>query len=92
MQIGWKKYNSDQWRNNDKCFSECKKRHVCEKDYIWNPARRSCQNGKYLASLMNGSAITCDEIIDADTEVRWKNEETKTFHTNFNEKNIKYNL
>ena len=41
---------------------------------------------------MNGSAITCDEIIDADTEVKWKNEETKTFHTNFNEKNIKYNL
>ena len=30
--------NSDQWWNNDKCRCECKKRHVCEKDYVWNPA------------------------------------------------------
>ena len=52
-----------------------KKRHVCEKDYIWNPATRSCENGKYLASIMDDSVITCDEII----------EET-TFSTNFNEK------
>ena len=28
--------NSDQWWNNDKCQCECKKRHVCEKDYVWN--------------------------------------------------------
>ena len=88
MQIGWKKYTSDQWRNNDKCLSECERRHVCEKDYIWNPARRSCQNAKYLASLMNDPAITCDEI---KSEVKSNNEETKTFHTNFNEKNITYN-
>ena len=32
-----KKCNSDQWWNNDKCRYECKKRHVCEKDYILNP-------------------------------------------------------
>ena len=25
-----RKYNSDQWWNNDKCRCECKKRHVCE--------------------------------------------------------------
>ena len=37
---------------------------------IWNPAKCSCKNGKYLASIMGDSAITCDEIIDA--------EETKT--------------
>ena len=30
--------NSDQWWNNDKCRCECKKCHVCEKDYVWNPA------------------------------------------------------
>ena len=52
-----------------------KKSHVCEKDYIWNPATRSCENGKYLASITDDSVITCDEII----------EET-TFPTNFNEK------
>ena len=28
-----KKSNSDQWWNNNKCQYECKKRHVCEKDY-----------------------------------------------------------
>ena len=27
-------YNSDQWWNNDKCQYECKKRYVCEKDYV----------------------------------------------------------
>ena len=26
--------NSNQCSNNDKCRSECKKRHVCEKDYV----------------------------------------------------------
>ena len=30
-----RKRNSDQWWNNDKCRYECKKRHVCEEDYIW---------------------------------------------------------
>ena len=30
------KCNSDQWWNNDKCLCECKKRHICEKDAIWN--------------------------------------------------------
>ena len=34
---------------------------------------------------MNNSAITCHVIIDADDES--KNEETKTFPTNFNEIN-----
>ena len=32
-----RKCNSDQCWNNDKCRCECKKRHVCEKDYVWNP-------------------------------------------------------
>ena len=32
------KCNLGQWWNNDKCQCECKKRNVCEKDYIWNPA------------------------------------------------------
>ena len=29
-----KECNSDKWRNNNKCLCECKKLHVCEKDYI----------------------------------------------------------
>ena len=30
-----------------------KKHHVCEKDYIWNPSTCSCENGKYLASIID---------------------------------------
>ena len=40
-----RKCNSDQWWNNDKC--DCKKRQVCEKDHVWNPATSNCENGKY---------------------------------------------
>ena len=29
-----RKCNSDQWWNNDKCEYECKKRHICQKDYF----------------------------------------------------------
>ena len=45
-----------------------KRPHVCEKDYVWNPAicLRSCfENGKYLASTMNDSVITYDEIMES---------------------------
>ena len=46
------KCNSYQWWNNDKCRCGCKEHHICKKDYIWNPARCICENGKYLASIM----------------------------------------
>ena len=59
-----KKCNSNQWCNNDKCRCECKKSHVCEKGYVWNPAARNCEKGKYSASIMNDSVITCGEVID----------------------------
>ena len=54
-----------------------KKRHAWE-NYIWNPATFSYDNGKYLLNIIDNSVITCDEIIE---------EITKTFTTNFNEKN-----
>ena len=59
-----RKCNSDQCWNNNKCRCGCKKRHLCEKYYIWNPATCS-ENGKYLASIMDDSVITCDEIIES---------------------------
>ena len=65
-----RKCNSNQKWNNDRFQWHCKKHHTCEKDYIWNPATCSCKNGKYLASIIDDSAVTCDEIIDE--------EETKT--------------
>ena len=61
---------------------ECKKRHVCKKYYIQNSATCSCENGKYLASIMIDSAIARHEIIDADAEAKLNSEETKTIPTN----------
>ena len=75
--FGGRKCNSDQWCNNDKSQCECKKRNVCEKDYVWNPSRCNCKNGKYLANIMVDSAIMCDEVIES------YGEETK-----FNEKRV----
>ena len=71
-----RKCNSNQNWNNDKCRCECKKHNVHDKDYIWNPAIYSCENGKYLASITDDSVIMCDEI----------KQEAKTIPTNFNEK------
>ena len=70
-----KNCNSDQSWKNDKTRRECKKRHVCKKDYVWNPATCKCENRKYLASIMDDSAIMCDEIKES-----YNNE------TNFHEK------
>ena len=57
---------------------------MCKKDYIYNQAICSCTNGKYLASIIDDSVITCDEFIDARAKLC--NKETKTVPTNFNEK------
>ena len=49
---------------------ESKKRHVCEKDYIWNPATCSWKYGKHLAIIVDDSVSTCDDkAIDAEPEV-----------------------
>ena len=68
--------------DNDKCWCECKKHHVCKKDYVWYPVTCNCENGKYLASIMDDSAIICDEVIDADAD----KEANSNNETNFNEK------
>ena len=95
--IWWKKCNSDQWWNTINVFVSVKiAKRLCGKDYIWNLATSSFQNGKYLASIIDDSAITCDEIIDADAEVNSNNktksngEQTKTFPKCFNEKKKSY--
>ena len=33
-----------------------------KKDYIWNPTTCHCENGKYLASIMDDSLIICDKL------------------------------
>ena len=84
--FGGRKCNSDQKWNNNKCLCQCKKHHICEKDYIWNPVTYSCQNGKYLATITDNSVITCDEIIDR--EAKSYDKKTKSITTNFDEKNV----
>ena len=64
------------------------KHHICQKDYVWNPAICNCKNEKYLASIMGDSAITCDEIIesydeDLDAKARSNNEAKSYDETNF---------
>ena len=64
------------------------------KRYVWNPATCSYENGKYLASSMDDSAIICDEVIDADADAKSHDEaksndaklSPKDDATNFNEK------
>ena len=52
-----------------------------------NPATCTCENGKYLVSIMDNSAIICDEVIDVDAKVSPNDDDkTKTIPTNFNEK------
>ena len=57
---------------------------MCEKDYIWNPATCSCENGKYVGSIIDDSVIMHDEIINMTKTVPSKITSTKTVQTNFN--------
>ena len=43
-------------------------KNIFEKDFIWSPDTCSCKNGKYLASIIDGSVIVCDEIIGTDAK------------------------
>ena len=47
------KCKSNQRRNNTKCRHDYKKHNIYEKDYVWNPSTCSCENRKYLASIMD---------------------------------------
>ena len=58
----------------------CKKRILCGKEYVWNPATCDCENGKYLVSNKDDSTIICHDVIDADTVAKVYDK------TNFNEK------
>ena len=41
-----------------------KEHNACEKDYVWNPSGCICENGKYIATIIDNSVVTCDEIIN----------------------------
>ena len=42
-----------------------KEHHVCEKDYDWNTATCSFEEGKHSGSIIDDSVIMRDEIINA---------------------------
>ena len=48
-----RKYTSNQKRNK-KCQCEFKnlRKNVCQKGYIWNPAKCAYENGKYFESVV----------------------------------------
>ena len=89
-QISWQckckfdgtKCRSNQWWNNNKCQCDCNKHHICEKDYVWNPATCNWEIRKSVTSTLNDSVSTSDEVIES------YDKEIKTIPTNFNEKNI----
>ena len=55
---------------------------VCEKYFVWNPATCTCKNGKYLASIIDDSVLTCEEMKEAkETKTILKNiSKTKNFY------------
>ena len=65
------KCNSYHWLNNNKCWCECKKFHICEKE-IWNPTTCNCENGKYLASIMDDSFDSDDSKLFQQILMKWK--------------------
>ena len=69
-------------------YVSAKRSHVCEKGYAGNPATYNCENQKYLASIMDDSAINCGEVTNANARVTLKknDDETKSIPTNVNEK------
>ena len=55
--------------------------HICEKDYVWNPARCNCENVNYIGSIMGDSVIIRDEITYSEEKsFNLKNKTCKTQH------------
>ena len=55
---------------------------------IWNPCTYTCENDKYLESILGDSVITCDEIIEVTkavptTTISAKTTSTKGISTDF---------
>ena len=65
--------------------AKSEKKNMCAKTYIyiWNPNTCTCENGKYLGSIINDSLITCDEIIEATKAIPTKTIAIKIFYILF---------
>ena len=62
------KCNSNQRWNSHKYHCECKKYRICKRDYVWNPTTCNSENGKYLASIVDDSAIIYDKVMGSYDE------------------------
>ena len=57
---------------------------ICAKEtFFWNSATCSCQNDKYLGSIIGDSVATCDKVIDTSKTVPTKTSSAKNALTNF---------
>ena len=76
---------------------ECRKpkdHNACKKGYICNSGTCTCENVEYLATTIEDSVNTCDEIINDTNRVSTivpKNV-TSTFSTNFYNKKVRYKM
>ena len=61
---------------------------MCKKNYTWNYATCSFENGKYLRSIIDNSVITCDKIIEETKNFPTKSSSTKTVPTNSSSANF----
>ena len=77
------------------------------KKYVWNPSTCTSKNGKYWASIITDSVITCNGIIEVKKTAPTKTAltetipakttpikatSTKTVPTNFNKKEVNYKM
>ena len=63
-----RKRNWGQWWKNDKYHCECKKYHICKRDYVWNPTTCNPENGKYLASIADDSTSIYNKVMGSYNE------------------------
>ena len=50
---------------------------------IWNPATCSCENGKYVESIIDNSVVMCDGIMEETKTIPIKTTAKKIISTNF---------
>ena len=99
-----KKCKSHQKWNSNRSWCECKyqRKHVSKKDYIWNHTPYTCENDKYLGSIIGDLEITCDKVIEVilvptnmvptktvlTKSIPTKPVPVKIYPTHFNEKKV----
>ena len=57
-----------------------------KKKYIWSSNTCTCENGKYLGSIIGNSAIPHDKILEVTKRIPTKTLPSKAISTYFNKK------